>query len=219
MLNSSVGEKGVNLPRDVNIIQQIINLRGDLRKPLPKLKVDGKYGSETKAAIDKIQSTFMSKPDGRISPFGRTINKLWLVEYANPTGHGLRSKDSYGSGHHGAPRGHRKHDGADYEAIPGQQVKSPMSGIISKISKPYTSGIDAFVLSGVEVIASNGNKCWVWYMQPSVNIVGKIVKAGDSIVGKAKTLKNRYKEGITDHVHVRIHKQSGAKIDPISVIK
>lgn len=218
MLSSSVGKSGVNHSGDVNIIQQIINSRNDLREPLEKLKVDGKYGDKTQEAIDKVQSSILSKPDGRVDPTGRTINKLWPVAYAKPTGLEMRSKDSYGYGHHGAPRGHRKHDGADYKSTPGQQVKPPLSGVVSKISKPYSSGIDATVLSGVEIIASDGSKCWVWYMQPSINIVGKVVKAGDGIIGTAKTLKNRYKDGITDHVHVRIHNRNGIKIDPATVI-
>jgi len=75
------------------------------------------------------------------------------------------------------------------------------------------------VLSGVEITASDGTKCWVWYMQPSANIVGTIVKAGSSVIGIAKTLTNRYISGITDHVHVRIHNRYGAKVNPTLVIK
>ena len=56
-------------------------------------------------------------------------------------------------------------------------------------------------------------------MRPSSNIIGKVVKAGDTIIGIAKTLKNRYKKGIADHVHVRIHNRKGTKIDPAKVIK
>ena len=219
MLSNSVGKKGVNHSTDVKTVQQIINSRRDLRGQLPELKVDGKYGSKTQAAIDKVQATFMSRPDGRIDAFGRTINKLWPVSYAKPTGFEIRKKDSYGYGHHGAPRGHRKHDGADYKSTAGQQVKSPLSGRVSKISKPYSSGTDSSILSGIEIIASDGSKCWVWYMQPSVNIVGSIVKAGESVIGVAKTLKNRYKDGITDHIHVRIHKRNGAKVDPATLIR
>ena len=74
-------------------------------------------------------------------------------------------------------------------------------------------------LSGVEIVASDGTKCWVWYMQPSVDIVGTVVKAGSSIIGIDKTLKNRYKNGITDHVHVRIHTRTGTKVNPAIVIK
>ena len=98
-------------------------------------------------------------------------------------------------------------------------MKAPLSGKVTKISKPYSSGIDADVLSGVQIVASDGTTCWVWYMRPSSNIIGKVVKAGDTIIGIAKTLKNRYKKGIADHVHVRIHNRKGTKIDPAKVIK
>ncbi len=219
MLSNSVGNKGINRSDDVKTVQQIINLRDDLRKELPKLVVDGKFGSKTQAGIDQIQSSFMQKPDGRIDPYGRTIKKMWPIAYGKPTGLAIRGTDSYGEGHHGASRGSRVHDGTDYNSRPGQHVKAPLSGKVTKISKPYSSGIDAMVLSGVEIEASDGTKCWVWYMQPSVNIVGTVVKAGSSIMGIAKTLKNRYKNGITDHVHVRIHTRFGIKVNPSTVIK
>ncbi len=161
----------------------------------------------------------MKKPDGKIDPFGNTIKKLWPTAYAKPTGLAIRGTDHYGSGQHGASRGVRTHDGADYISTPGQQVKAPLSGVVSKISKPYASGIDAMLLSGVEIISSDGTKCWVWYMQPGVNVVGSVVKAGTSVIGTAKTLKNRYKNGITDHVHVRIHNRHNTKINPATVIK
>jgi len=219
MLKGSVGKKGKNSISDVNTIQQIINLRDDLRKKLPKLIEDGKMGTKTQTSIDQIQSTFMKKPDGRIDPFGTTIKKMWPVAYGKPTNRVIRGKDKYGSGHHGASRGKRKHDGADYISKPGQKIKAPLSGKVTKISKPYSSGIDAKVLSGVEIVASDGTTCWVWYIKPSAKIVGTVVKAGISIIGKAKTLKNRYKNGITDHVHVRIHSRHGTKINPAKVIK
>lgn len=219
MINQSVGLKASNAATDVKTVQQIINLRDDLRKPLAKLIVDGLYGAKTQAAIDQIQSGFMHHPDGRIDPFGTSIKKMWPLAYAKPTGLAMRGTDSYGSGQYGAPRGFRTHDGADYVATHGQLVKSPMSGKVTKISKPYASGIDALVLSGVEIVASDGTTCWVWYMQPSVNIVGSVVKAGISTIGIAKTLQNRYPNGMTDHVHVRIHSRYGIKIDPNTVIR
>jgi predicted nucleic acid-binding protein len=94
-----------------------------------------------------------------------------------------------------------------------------VDGKVTRIFKPYSSGIDAMVLSRVKIEVSDGTKCWVWYIQPSANIVGTVVKAGISIIGIAKTLKNRYKNGITDHVHVRIHARHGVKVNPVTVIK
>jgi len=218
MLDSSVGRNGKNSAEDVKTVQQIINLRDDLRAPLPKLVVDGKFGEKTQAAIDQIQSGLMNKPDGVIDPYGNTVKNMWPVEYGKPTGLGVRGTDSYGAGHHGAPRGRRTHDGTDYKSIAGKQVKAPLSGKITKISKPYSSGIDAAILSGVEIVASDGTTCWVWYIKPSANIVGTVVKAGVSKIGVAKTLKNRYKNGIIDHIHIRIRTRNGAKVNPTTVI-
>jgi len=143
MLSNSVGKKGINKSGDVKTIQQIVNLRDDLRITLPKLVVDGKYGAKTQEVINKIQSSFMKNPNGRIDAYGITIKKLWPVVYGKPTGLAIRGTDSYGSGHHGASRGTRVHDGTDYKSTPGQQVKAPLSGKVTKISKPYSSGIDA----------------------------------------------------------------------------
>jgi len=159
------------------------------------LAVDGKMGSKTQAGIDQIQSGIMQNPDGRIEPYGTTIKKMWPVAYGKPTGLAVRGTDAYGSGHHGASRGTRTHDGADYQSTPGQRVKAPLSGKVTKISKPYSSGIDAMVLSGVEIVASDGTTCWVWYIQPTANIVGSVVKAGSSIIGIAKPYKTDIKTG------------------------
>ena len=219
MLESAVGKiTGKHRASDVLTVQRIVNCRDDLRKPLPKLTEDGVYGTNTQAAIDHIQKQILTNPDGRIDPFGVSIKRMWPLAYANPTGKAIRKSDHYGEGHFGASRGRRTHDGTDYVAIAGQHVKAPISGKVVKISRPYASGVDAHILSGVHIVASDGTQCWVWYMQPAANIVGKVVKAGDNI-GIAKTLKNRYKKGITDHVHVRIHGRFGKKINPSTVIK
>ncbi len=219
MLGNSVGTKGVNESGDVKTVQQVINLRNDLRIALPKLVVDGKHGVRTQAAIDQIQSEFMRKPDGRIDPYGLTIKKMWPIAYALPTGLTVRGTDFYGDGAHGASRGNRPHDGTDYISTPEQRVKAPLSGKVAKISKPYSSGIDSMVLSGLEIEASDGTKCWVWYIEPSAKLVGTIVQAGINVIGNAKTLKNRYPNGMTDHVHVRIHDRDGTTIDPEEVIR
>ena len=218
MLKEAVGYQVANRQSDVKVVQILINKRLKV-KSRTALVVDGACGEKTLDAIRDFQSTFMAKPDGVISPYGMTIKRLWPVTYSNPTGNEIRDSDAYGSGQYGASRGRRTHDGVDYIAEPGQQVKAPISGKVLRISKPYSSGVDSNVLQGVEIEASDGTKCWVWYIEPSINIVGQIVKAGTSIIGKAKTLTNRYKNGITDHVHVRIHTRYGSSINPATVIK
>jgi peptidoglycan hydrolase-like protein with peptidoglycan-binding domain len=219
MLVGSVGKDATNRPADVRIVQQVINLRDDLRGGLPVLAVDGIYGPNTQGAIDHVQSRLIRTPDGRVDPYQVTIKRMWPVAYANPTGQAVRGTDAYGAGYHGAPRGRRAHDGADYISTPGQDVKAPLSGVVTRISRPYSSGVDAAVLSGVEIVASDGTLCWVWYMQPAADVVGSVVQAGTSVIGTARTLKNRYEGGITDHIHVRIHTRHGVKVDPEEVIE
>lgn len=53
----------------------------------------------------------------------------------------LRGDDPTGHGHYGAKRGTRKHKGLDVVAKPGEPVKSPINGYISKIGWPY-SGVN-----------------------------------------------------------------------------
>lgn len=228
MINQSVGQSSKtkiakNAKEDVLTVQKILNRRFELLAPLRRLMEDGvitkRNGnkSNTQSAIKHVQKKLISNPDGRIDPFGSTIKKLWPLKYSNPTGKKIRGTDSYGAGHHGAPRGPKTHDGSDYESIAGQQIKAPLSGKIVSISKPYLSGTDAAILSGLHIIASDGTKCWIWYLQPKADIVGQIVQAGE-FIGISKTLKNRY-PGITDHVHVRIHGRHGQKINPATVIR
>lgn len=231
MINNSVGDKSknaINDRTDVTTVQKLLNLRLDLLTPLRHLAEDGKMGPATQAAINHVQSKIISNPDGRIDPYGTTIKRLWPLKYANPTGKMIRGSDAFGAGHHGASRGTRSHDGADFESTAGQQIIAPLSGRVTKISKPYKSGTDAAMLSGVEIITSDGTHCWVWYIMPRPGIVDTIVAAGKTKLGTASTLQNRYPRrptplinagSITDHVHVRIHTRHGLKINPANVIK
>jgi len=218
MITASVGPGKSNKPDDVKVVQTLLNSRIDLLVPLRTLLVNGKFDEATKAAVLHVQSKFTPKPDGIVTPYKKTMTTLWPVKYANPTGKGIRKADKFGAGHHGASRGSRIHDGADYNCTAGQQVKSPLSGKVTKISRPYSSGTDAAILSGVQIVASDGTTCQVWYMQPRPGIVGSVVEAGKTIIGTAKTLQNRY-PGITDHLHVRIHRRNGTKVDPATVIR
>ncbi len=218
MITSPVGLKQINNSEDVAIIQKLLNFRKDLTKSLTDVKVDGVLGIKTLEHLRLVQKISQLKQDAIVSPFGVTLKVLWPLEFGKPTGYGIRGKDSYGEGHHGASRGSRVHDGADYVSVPGQKVKAPMSGVVTKISRPYRTGIDALILSGVEILASDGSKAWVWYIQPDPYVVGSVVKAGTSVLGIATTLTNRYKNGITDHVHLRIHDANGNKVNPATLI-
>lgn len=224
-IDRSVGHKGQNSPSDVMVIQQALNAH--LQVPYRPLAVNGVVDADTIDAVRRFQGQFMANPDGRVDPFGNTVKRLWPLAYANPTGRPPRTQDLYGKGHHGAPRGSRSHDGTDYQATAGQIVNSPISGRVTRISKPYTSGIDMNVLSGLQIEASDGTTCKIWYLTPTPGIVGKLVKAGDRI-GIVATLQNRYPPQrpplrtvgqMTDHVHVRIHARSGQSLNPATVIR
>ena len=158
-IDGSVGDGGRSASADVKIVQEALNKH--IQVPFRPLTVSGRADAETIEAIRRFQSGFLRKPDGRVDPFGTTIKRLWPLAYANPTGMPPRTSDLYGAGHHGASRGSRTHDGADYQAIAGRVVKSPISGRATRISKPYKTGIDSAVLSGLQIEASDGTTCQI----------------------------------------------------------
>lgn len=224
-IDFSVGERGRNRNADVSIIQQVLNEH--VQVPYRPLPVTGNIDDGMIEAIKRFQSGFLRTPDGRVDPFGTTVKRLWPLAYANPTGRPPRTRDLYGQGHHGAPRGSRTHDGTDYEATVGQTIRSPISGRVTRVSNPYTSGIDMHALSGLQIEASDGTTCKIWYITPTGGMVGKLVKAGDPI-GISATLQNRYPPKrpplrvvgeMTDHVHVRVHQRGGRALNPATVIR
>lgn len=76
----SVGYKGVNNKRDVEIIQARLN---EIGKNCGS--VDGKCGPKTIQAIESVQKHFMRKPDKIIDPKGRTMFFLnrWSIKPVN----------------------------------------------------------------------------------------------------------------------------------------
>jgi peptidoglycan hydrolase-like protein with peptidoglycan-binding domain len=57
---------------DVKKIQKLLN-KADTK---PKLVPDGSVGTKTIRAIERFQSSFMKKPDGRIDPGGNSLRRL-----------------------------------------------------------------------------------------------------------------------------------------------
>ena len=70
-ISASVGEGGANREDDVRLVQQLLSAAGFDTKG-----IDGDYGTNTRNAIIAFQKTFMSNPDGRIDPGGRSIQRL-----------------------------------------------------------------------------------------------------------------------------------------------
>lgn len=122
----------------------------------------------------------------------------------NPTGGKVRV-DSGGDGHYGASRTKKgaggklirySHKGTDFSGTPGQPVKAPISGIIKRKAKPYTSG----TYSGCLIVGKSG-VCKMFYLEPNPDLIGLFVEQGD-VIGVMQDISKRYK-GVTPHVHIQ----------------
>ena len=108
--------------------------------------------------------------------------------------------DSEGDGHFAAPRGGRRHEGVDYEFDPGEAVKSPVEGIVTRLGWAYAN--DEYRL--VEILSHKGYLLWRFlYVDP-------LVKAGDKVtldqtIGTAQSVSKRYSDKMKDHVHVEVN--------------
>ena len=144
---------------------------------------------------------------------GKDVNGDALPDFANPTGHQVRSHDRFGFGFFGASRdgGGRQHAGVDYIAATGQKVEAPMSGQVSKVGWAYAGDIYRYVEITNPAL---GYVSRVFYVDPDVK-VGDTVTVGQP-VGKAENLQRRYR-GITEHVHLEILK-NGVHLDPATMI-
>ncbi|MFZ5479061.1 MAG: M15 family metallopeptidase [Myxococcota bacterium] len=71
-LRASVGLGACNEPGDVRLVQGLLNEKG----ADPAIHVDGIVGPRTLSAIRVFQSAFMSVPDLRVDPGGRTFTRL-----------------------------------------------------------------------------------------------------------------------------------------------
>lgn len=138
-ITQSVGVKGKNLKPDVIKIQQSLN---KIKPPVTNepLKEDAIYGPKTGNAIKSFQTkhVFLLKPDGRIDPGGKTIQKLtkMMLELVAPQKilFPLKTKpgESYktGSRAYGSNRsnGKRKHAGVDLYAPKGTAIRAMKDG-------------------------------------------------------------------------------------------
>ena len=144
---------------------------------------------------------------------GKDVDGDGAADFMNPTGKGVRSHDAFGEGEFGASRdgGGRRHEGVDYIARAGQQVKAPMSGYVTKIGYAYAGDRHRFVEISNPALKFEAR---VFYVDPSVK-VGQAVHIGDSI-GSMDSLQSRY-AGITDHVHLEMYDR-GRRIDSEKLI-
>jgi murein DD-endopeptidase MepM/ murein hydrolase activator NlpD len=137
-------------------------------------------------------------------------------DLARPVEHAVRGVDAYGSGAFGASRdgGRRAHHGVDFIAAPGEPIRAPIAGVVTRVGAAY-AGQDA--LQYVE-IANTATRytARVLYIGPAVQL-GWTVAAGD-VIGRAQDLGLRYPAGMTNHVHVELTGGQGGRLDPLVVL-
>lgn len=146
---------------------------------------------------------------------GADIDGDGAADFANPTGAAPRGHDDFGDGQFGARRdgGSRNHEGVDYTAVAGQNVRAPISGYVTKIGFAYAGSTD---LKFVEITnPALGYVARAFYISPGVE-VGDTVRLGQAI-GKVESLQGHY-PGITDHVHLEVMQPGGVRIDAAELI-
>jgi murein DD-endopeptidase MepM/ murein hydrolase activator NlpD len=123
-----------------------------------------------------------------------------------------RGTDAGGSGHYGASRGTRRHNGQDFNVAPGSTVLSPVDGFITKLGYPYG---DDLTYRYVQVQDDQGNRHRFFYVEPVVEIQDYI-QVGE-VLGTAQNVARRYPvpKGMAPHVHYEIIDKDGIYINPV----
>jgi len=118
---------------------------------------------------------------------------------------GIRGSDVKGNGAFDASRGTRRHEGIDLVANPGENVVSPVDGVVRKTGYPYMLGDKKTPdprFHSVEIEPPDGNVTRLYYVKPSVKVGDKVV-GGVTPIGKVEDLAPKH-PGITNHVHLEI---------------
>lgn len=119
----------------------------------------------------------------------------------SPTGHGVRGYDKWGSGLYGASRGGKRHKGADFICIPGQEVSAPTKGMVIRIAYPYAEPYKDIMYSGI-VLRANDCEIKMFYFELLKTILKTTVEAGQ-LIGHAQDISVKY-PGMIPHVHMQI---------------
>jgi murein DD-endopeptidase MepM/ murein hydrolase activator NlpD len=127
-----------------------------------------------------------------------------------------RGTDAWGCGDFGASRdgGKRTHSGIDYTIEPGGLVRSPVSGVVTKLGFPYG---DDLSYRYVQVSDRSGRNHRFFYVDPIV-VLGENIEVGD-LLGAAQDIAERYakrepgRQRMTNHVHYEVM-AAGKFIDP-----
>jgi murein DD-endopeptidase MepM/ murein hydrolase activator NlpD len=169
--------------------------------------------------VQRLLAQLESKPQRPVRKeliwSGADIDGDGAPDFANPTGAAPRGHDDFGDGNFGARRdgGAREHEGVDYTATAGQDVRAPISGYVTKIGYAYAGSSD---LKFVEITnPALGYVARAFYVTPGVE-VGQTVRLGQAI-GRAESLQRHY-PGITNHVHLEVMEPGGERVNAAALI-
>ena len=109
--------------------------------------------------------------------------------------------DGQGNGNFAEPRGGHRHKGVDYCFLPDEAVKSPVSGIVTRIGQAYS---DTPKYKLIEILSHKGYILWRFlYVKPFVKAGDKVTV--DQTIGTAQDISAKYGGGMKDHVHVEMN--------------
>ena len=173
-------------------------------------------GQEARAVPPPAPAVVVEATSAALISKGVDLDGDGRLDLARPVENTVRGVDAYGSGAFGASRdgGSRAHRGVDFVALPGEPVRAPIGGVVTRIGQAYASQNG---LKYVEIAnLATRYTARVLYVGPAVQL-GWVVAAGDTI-GYAQSLAELYPAGMTNHIHVELIGRRGGRLDPLVVL-
>lgn len=135
-------------------------------------------------------------------------------EFLSPVTPFVLRSDTQGDGSYGASRGGRTHKGLDLVVAEGQEVRSPIDGVLVRRATPYA---DDLRWSGC-LITNDRYEVKMFYMIPNNSKIGQKVKKGE-VVGYAQNISLKYNDMMTPHLHVEIYDKILGQQNPADFLK
>ncbi len=117
--------------------------------------------------------------------------------------------DSAGNGHFDSSRTNHTHQGVDLRVTKGQNVRSPVDGLVERMAYPYKTDKK---WKGLYIKGTEGVDAKIFYIEPIADIVGKSVKRGD-VIAIAQKISDKYSPNMLDHIHFEAWVK-GAAVNP-----
>jgi murein DD-endopeptidase MepM/ murein hydrolase activator NlpD len=124
----------------------------------------------------------------------------------------IRGTDSFGSGAFGAKRSNHIHQGIDIVTKVGENILSPISGVVTRFPSPYG---DDLRWSGIE-IKNETFSVKIFYVSTVVS-ANTVVKSGQKIA-VSQNINSKYGGDMTNHAHLEVRDTKTNKIiDPTNL--